>query len=565
MKKKHWFQFIIGIVILIVLNVAAAHLFFRVDLTEDKRYTISEATQQVLENLDEQVFVTIYLTGDLPASFKRLENSIREQLDEFKVYGGRNIRYVFTDPTAIADKKARNQFYKQLTDKGMQPTNLVNKEGETQVEKIIFPWALITYKNKEATVLLLKGNQVAGSEQIINQSVEGAEFELASAIRQLSIGEKRRIGFLEGHGELAEKQVADLINSLQEYYEIYWVNINKAPSLEGLDAIVVVKPDTSYSEEAKYKIDQFIVNGGKAMFFIDALRTDSLTGSGTVAFPYNLNLDDMLFRYGIRLNGNLIVDLNSAFLPLNVGRMGNQPQIRLMPWPYFPLLNTFAKHPIVRNMDAVYARFVGTMDTVKAAGITKTPLMYTSQYTRVLPAPVEISLNQASLDMNPALFTKGKLPVAYLLEGPFRSLYANRITASDPRAATFKETGVSSKIIVCADGDLLANEINPQNGRFLPLGYDRYSKNTFANKDFVIHAIEYLMDENGIIAARNKEIALRPLDKLRIREERLLWQAINLVLPVLLIGIFGLLRAYLRKRKYAAVPLRQPQLTAEKI
>lgn len=565
MKKKHWLKFIIGAIVLIVLNIAATQFFFRIDLTEDNRYTISDATKQVLENLDEQVFVTVYLTGDLPASFKRLENSIREQLEEFEIYGGRNVRYVFSDPTAIADKQARNQFYQQLTDKGMQPTNLVNKEGEKQVEKIIFPWALITYKNKEASVLLLKGNQIAGSEQIINQSVEGTEFELASAIRQLTLKEKRRIGFLEGHGELTEKQVADLINSLQEYYEVYWVNINKAPSLEGLDAIVVAKPDTTFSEDAKYKIDQFIVNGGKALFFIDALRTDSLSGSGTVAFPYNLNLDDLLFRYGIRLNVNLIVDLNAAFLPINVGRMGNQPQIKLMPWPYFPLLNTFAKHPVVRNMDAVYSRFIGTIDTVKATGITKTPLMYTSQYTRTLPAPVEISLNQAGLDMNPALFTRGNLPVAFLLEGRFHSLYTNRITAADPRSASFKETGIHSKIIVCSDGDLLANETNPQNGRFLPLGYDRYSKNTFANKDFVLHAIDYLMDENGIIAARNKEIALRPLDKLRIREEKLQWQLFNLVLPVLIIAIFGIARTYLRKRKYTAGIRRQPQLTGEKI
>jgi gliding-associated putative ABC transporter substrate-binding component GldG len=565
MKKKHWLQFFIGAVILLVLNIAAAQVFFRIDLTQDNRYTISDATKQVLENLDDQVFVTVYLTGDLPSSFKRLENSIREQLEEFEIYGGRNIRYVFSDPTAIPEKQARNRFYKQLVDKGMQPTNLVDKEGEKQVEKIIFPWALVTYKNKEASVLLLKGNQIAGSEQIINQSVEGAEFELASAIRQLTLKEKRRIGFLEGHGELEEKQVADLINSLQEYYEVYWVNVNKAPSLEGLDAIVVAKPDTTFTEEAKYKIDQFIVKGGKAMFFIDALRTDSLSGSNTVAFPYNLNLDDLLFRYGIRLNGNMIVDLNSAFLPMNVGRIGNQPQIKLMPWPYFPLLNTFAKHPIVRNMDAVYARFVGTVDTVKAAGISKTPLIYTSQYTRVLPAPVEISLNQAGLDMNPALFTRGNLPVAYLLEGSFRSLYANRITATDPRSATFKETSAPSKIIICSDGDLLANEINPQNGRFLPLGYDRYSKNTFANKDFIVHAIDYLMDENGIIAARNKEIALRPLDKLRIREERVQWQLINLLLPVLIIAGFGLVRTYLRKRKYTTGLLQQPQVASEKI
>ncbi len=310
------------------------------------------------------------------------------------------------------------------------------------------------------------------------------EFELASAIRQLTLTNKKRIGFLEGHGELAERQVADLINSLQEYHEVYWVNLNKAPSLQGLDAVVIAKPDTFFSDEAKYKLDQFIMSGGKALFFMDALRTDSLTQNGTVAFPYNLNLDDLLFRYGVRLNGNLIVDLNSAFIPLNVGNIGNQPQIKPMPWPYFPLINSFTRHPVVRNLDALYTKFVGTIDTIKAPGINKIPLMYTSQYTKVLPAPVEVSFSQAGLDMNPALFTRGSLPVAYLLEGSFRSLFANRVTANDPRKASFKEIGVSTKIIVCSDGDLPANEINPQNGKFLPLGYDRFSKKHLCQQRF---------------------------------------------------------------------------------
>lgn len=551
MKKKHWLQFALGILVIVGVNILAAQFFFRIDLTEDKRYTISAATEQILEGLDDQVFVTVYLDGELPAGFKRLQNAIRERLEEFTVYGGRNIRYSFVDPGAITDKKARNKFYQQLADKGIQPTNLFAKEGDQQTEKIIFPGALVSYKEKEVPVLLLKGNKAATPEQILNQSVEGVEFELASAIRQLTVKTKKRIGFLDGHGELAPIEVADLVNTLQEYHEVYRVDLNASSSLDGLDAIVVAKPDTAFSEENKYKIDQFIVNGGKALFFIDALRMDSLTESGAYAFPYSLNMEDVFFRYGVRFNSNFIQDLNAGFIPLNIGNMGNQPQIKPMLWPYFPLINTFAKHPIVRNMDAVYTKFIGTIDTVRAQGIKKTPLMFTSQYTKILPAPVHVSFNQASIDPNPALYNKGSLPVAYLLEGKFRSLYANRITAADPRFATFKATGAPSKVIVCSDGDLPANELNQQNGKFFPLGFDRFSKNIFANKDFIVHAVDYLLDENGVIAARNKEIALRPLDKLRIREERLQWQLANLALPIVLIIIFGIVRAYLRRRKYA--------------
>lgn len=551
MRNKSMRQLVIGLAVVIVINLLAQQYFFRIDLTEDQRYTVSEATERLLESLDAPVTVTVYLDGELPAGFKRLQTAIQERLEEFKAYGGRNISFTFVNPSAITDQKARNRFYAQLIDKGIQPTNLFAKEGEQRIEKLIFPGALVNYQGKELPVLLLKGNKVAGSEQILNQSVENVEFELASAIRQLTVKQKKRIGILEGHGELPPDQTADLVNTLQTYYEVFYVDVSKAPSLQTLDAIIIAKPAAAYTEADKYKIDQFIVNGGKSLFFMDALRLDSLTEKGAYAFPYNLTLDDLLFRYGVRLNPTMILDLNSAFIPLNVGNMGNQSQIQLLPWPYYPLINNFAKHPVVRNLDAVYTRFIGTIDTVKADNITKTPLLFTSQYTKILTAPVQVSFNQAGVDRNPAEYRGGSLPVAYLLEGTFRSLYANRITAVDPRYKSFRVTGKASKIIICSDGDILANEINPQNGQVLPLGYDKYSKNTFANKDFVTHAIDYLLDENGVIAARNKEIALRPLDKLRLREERTQWQLINLVLPVALIGLFGVLRAYLRKRKYA--------------
>lgn len=540
---------------MILLNVLASEFFFRIDLTQDKRFTISDATIDVLENLDDEVFVKVYLEGTFPATasgFKRLQMAVRETLDEFQIYAGDRVRYRFIDPSAQTDVKARNQFHQELMQKGLQPTNLITKDGEQKTEKLIFPGALISYKGKETPVLLLKGNKAATRDEILNQSVEGVEFELASAIRRLTQKEKKRVGFLQGYSQLSPARIADLTLSLQESCDVFAVDLPQSPTLQGLDAILMIKPDTAITEADKYKIDQFIMHGGKALFFVDAMRVDSVGEQGTIAFPYNLNLDDLLFRYGLRLNANLIKDLNSGKIPLNVGMMGNQPQIQPMPWTFYPLINRFNRHPIVRNMDAVYTKFVGTIDTVKAAGIVKTPLMFTSQYTKVLAAPVPISFNEARRNPDPATYNNGPKPIAYLLEGPFESLFKNRIVASDERAKTFREKGLATKIIVCSDGDLVVNEFDYRKNQPLPLGVDRFMGSVFANKDFVMHAIDYLMDEKGVIVARNKEIQLRPLDRLRLKEERLQWQLINMILPVLLVLIFGSVYYYVRQRKYAS-------------
>jgi len=555
MKRKHYLQFFVGLILIILLNVLASGYFFRIDLTQDKRYTISDATIDVLENLKDEVFVKVYLEGDFPATasgFKRLQTAVRETLDEFQIYAGDQVRYRFIDPSAQTDAKARNQFQMELMQKGLQPTNLIAKEGEQKTEKLIFPGALISYQGKETPVLLLKGNKAASRDEILNQSVEGVEFELASAIRLLTQKEKKRVGFLLGYSQLAPSRIVDLTLSMQESYDVFAVDLPQSPTLQGLDAILMVKPDTAIAEADKYKIDQFIMNGGKALFFVDAMRVDSVGDQGTIAFPYNLNLDDLFFRYGLRLNANLIKDLNSGKIPLNVGVMGNQPQIQLMPWTFYPLVNSFNQHPIVRNMDAVYTKFVGTIDTVKAIGITKTPLMFTSQYTKVLASPVAVSFNEARRNLDPATYNNGPEPIAYLLEGAFESLFKNRITASDERAKTFREKGLATKIIVCSDGDLVVNEFDYRKKQPLPLGVDRFMGSMFANKDFVMHAIDYLMDEKGVIIARNKKIQLRPLDRLRLKEERLQWQLMNMIFPVLLVLVFGVVHHYIRQRKYAS-------------
>ncbi len=556
MKKKYLLPFFLGIGAIVLLNFLANQFFFRVDLTEDQRYTIAPATERMLEKLQEPVLITVYLQGSMPPAFKRLQTSVQEKLEEFKAYAGNNIRYRFEDITAEKDKKKLNERIYNLMQKGIQPTNLVDKEDGKTVERLVVPGAMVSYEGKETAVMLLRGNQRTkglSSEQILNQSVENVEYELASAIRQLTNQDRKRIGIIQGYGNLRPIQMADLITSLQAYYNVFLVPMQKQPVLQGLDAIIIAKPDSAFSEADKYKIDQFVVNGGKALFFVDALKSDTiLRGESTLAIENDLNLDDLLFRYGVRLNRNVIQDLNSGAIPMNVGKFGEQPQIQLMPWRFYPLVNAFSKHPVVRNLDAVYLHYAGTIDTVKAAGIRKLPLMFTSPYSKVTAAPAKIDFNEARLTADPKQYQAGPQPVAYLLEGKFRSLYANRITPADPRFKTFKEYGQPSKIILCSDGDLPANEVDAKTGKPTALGFDRFMNTTFANKDFVLHAVDYLIDENGVIAARTKEIALRPLDKLKIQEERLQWQLFNLLLPVVVILMIGLLRAYWRKQKYAA-------------
>lgn len=542
----------IGIFIIILINILANQYFFRIDLTEEKRFTISDATREMLRELDDVVYVEVYLEGDFPAGFKRLQKAIRERLNEFRVYAGTNIQYAFIDPSQATNAEARNEYYRSLAEKGIQPTNLFATEDGKRIEKLIFPGATVSYGGKETGVMLLKGNKASSPEEILNQSVENVEYELAMAIRKLSQTSRKKVALIQGHGELDSLHIAGLTNALLEFYEVYHVNLPEKENLLGYDAIVVAKPDTAFSEQDKFIMDQFIMNGGKAVFLIDALRVnmDSAGNDGTFALPYQLNLNDQLFNYGVRINNDYIQDLNSGAYPVVTGNIGDQPQIRLLPWPFFPIINKFGDHPIVKNMDAVYARFVSSVDTVKAEGIKKTPLLYTSKYSRVLAAPVPVSLNNLRKDIVPENFKDGPVPVAYLLEGKFTSLYENRLLPEGIDQSKFKESGENSKIIVVAEGDLVRNEINYRENEPFALGFDPFTQTNFANDEFIKTAMTYLLEEDGIIQARSKEIKIRPLDKIKIKDEKLKWQIINMVLPILLILIYGVARYYYRKKKY---------------
>ena len=554
-KRRDLLRFLAVIGGLLLLNFLGQQFFFRLDLTEEKRYTMSPATKQLLEKLPEPVTVTVYLDGDFPPAFRRLQQSVRETLNEMQVYGGSKLHYVFLDPSAATSEQDRNKMYQALFKKGLRPTNLAATENGKRVEKIIFPWATVTVGAKEKNVLLLRGNQAAPSDVRLNQSIEGLEYELASTIQQLEPSRRKRIGVVDGHGELNNAEAGDLLGSLQERYDVYRVKLDVVPDLRALDALIVAKPTQPYTEPEKFKLDQFVTSGGNALFFMDEMRVslDSAARTGMLSFPYQLNLEDLLFKYGVRINPDLLLDLNSGVIPLVTGNVGNKPQVEPMPWQFYPLINQFSKHPITRNLDAVYTKFVSSIDTVKAAGIRKTPLMFTSRYTRVLPSPVPVNLNDARLEPDQKLYKQSFKPIAYLLEGQFKSLYANRAKPGTSQYQPAISPGAKpGKVLVVSDGDFVRSELDPKTGRTFRLGFDRLASTEFANRELVLNAVDYMLDETGLIAVRGKQITLRPLDKVKVAEQGRRWQALNIGAPLVLLGLFGLVRAWRRKRRYAS-------------
>jgi len=551
LKFQEISQFIIVLVILLFCNVIMSSFFFRLDLTEDKRYSISEASKEIMKNVSSNIYVEVYLEGEFPAGFQRLQKSIRETLEQFRNYSGNKIDYKFIDPGVSPDPKTRNAVFEQLSKQGLQPTNLMVKEGAEQVQKIIFPGAVIRVKDKVVPVQFLKGNQASSPGERLNQSVEGVEFELANGIKMASNPGTYRIAILKGHGEVTNKSIQDLGLTLKQYYNVDVVDLKTTYSLYNYDAFILAKPREKFEEFEKFKMDQFIVKGGKALFFMDGIRAelDSIKPDGNLAFPYQTNLEDFFFRLGVRINADLLLDMNCGAIPMVVGFVGDKPETRLVPWRYFPVLNEFGNHPIVKNMDALYGRFVSTVDTTITPGIKKTGLIFSSKYSKIITSPVRLSFNEARLNPQPEQYKLSRLPVAYLLEGQFTSLYQNRMTPEASSKIGFKSADKPSKILVVADGDFIRNDTSKK-GEYFGLGYDRYMATTFANKDFILNALSYLLDDKGVILAKNKTIALRPLDIPRINKEKILWQVINIAAPIFVIVFFGFFRLYFRRRKY---------------
>lgn len=546
---------------LVALNVLSAFVFFRFDLTAEKRYTLSPATQSLLAHLPNDVHVDVYLTGDLPPAFKRLETAVRETLDEFQAAAGKTLTYRFIDPDAITSADQKTKLIERLGRRGLLPTNLFASEGGKRTEKLIFPGAIVSYQGQETAVPLLKGNRAASPEEQLNQSYEGVEFQLASAIRQLTQTKdnRRNVGLLYGHTQVPPSRFADLLASVQQRYNLFFLDLSKPGPIAGLDVLLIPKPDRPFSEDEVFKLDQYVVNGGRMLLFADGQRVDSVSNEGTYAQPLSLGLDELLFRWGVRLNRDVVKDYNCAAIPLNVGNLGDKPNIQLVPWRFYPLLNNFGTatadrsgSPIVRNLDALLGRFVSTLDTVRSPGIQKTPLVLTSPYTKILKTPALIAYNEARQQPDPKTYNDGVRIVGCLLEGRFQSVFANRILPGDSRANGFRAVGEPSRVLICSDGDLIVNDVDYKRNVPYPLGFDRFTRQTFANKDFALNAIDYLVDPNGVIEARTRTVTLRPLDKIRVNNERTGWQLLNVLGPLALIAGAGVVWQFVRRRRYAA-------------
>lgn len=542
---------LIGLVLLVWINLLSSAYFFRLDLTEEKRYSIKEPTKELLRQLDDMVYIEVYLEGELNAPFQRFQNAIRETLEEFQIYSDHKIQYEFIDPAQAKSAKAQNEFMMSLVNKGITPTNIIEEQNGDRREHIVFPGAIVAYGGQEQGVMLLKGSR---GESAINQSIETIEYNLASAIKRLTETESKRIGFVKGHRELDSLKIISFNEVLQEKYMIDDVYLSDRGSLNFYNALVIAKPRERFTEEEKFYLDQYIMNGGKVLFLIDMLHADmeALAEENNIAFPYEINLQDQLFRYGVRVNTNLVQDNQAARHPIVVGKIGDQPQIRMMPWPYFPLVNRYADHPISRNLDASFLKFASTIDTVKAEGVKKTPLMFTSDYSRAVSAPLVVSINNLRKDLKPGDFNQKNLPLAYLLEGNFTSLFKNRYLPEGLKTSAkdnFKPEG-KSKMIIIGDGDFAENYVNPNTGQPQDLGYNPYLKNKFANEDFLLNALAYLVEEDGIIQARSKEIRVRPLNKVKINETKAMWQMLNIILPLIILMLAGIMIYFYRKRKY---------------
>ena len=540
-----------GLLLAVVLNQLASLYFFRLDLTEERRYSIKQPTVELLQNLEDEVYVDVFLEGDLNAEFKRLRKAIAETLEEFRVFSGNKVKYRFSDPAAAVGQAAQREFMSDLVSRGIKPMNIIDSRDGKRTEKIVFPGALISVGGMQTGVMLLKDQIARGSQEDLNRAVEGVEFELANAIYQMTGVSRKRIGFVTGHGELDSLHLASLREALVAQYEVN-LKASLSGKLAGYDVLVVAKPQRVFSEKDKYMIDQYVLGGGKLLMLIDPVQAsmDSISRGNFLAMPSRVGLEDLLFTYGVRVNEDLIQDLVSLRYPIVTGEVNGKPQMTAIEWPYFPMINHYAESPITRNLDATAFNFASTVDSVKAIGIRKTPLLLSSSYTRRVMAPVQIDVNSLRKEIKQENFSSGPFVLGYLLEGKFTSLFKNRFIPEGVDTPGNRRTGVDTRLIVIGDGDMVRNEINKRTGQPVALGFDGINGHTYANKELFLNMIAYLTDDAGLINARSKEVKVRPLDKEKIRDSAFTWQAFNLGFPLGLVILLGVVKIYLRKKKF---------------
>ena len=544
------------IIAVIALNFISSKLYKRFDLTTDKRYTLSESAINIIKDIESPVVIDIFLDGDdFPSEFRRLQNETKQLLEEFSAVNNQ-ISFNFINP--LQDETTRDRNIQQLTQRGLTPMQLSVQENGKSSQAIIFPWALASFNEKTVIIPLVKNKIGATQQELVSNSVQHLEYAFADGFSKLTKPKNKKIAILKGNKQLEDKYIANFLKKIGEYYLIAPFTLDSVSAtpqktlndLEKFDLIISAKPTEAFTEEEKLVLDQFTINGGKSLWLIDAvaIEKDSLYNDAgkNFAIARELNLTDFFFKYGVRINPVITSTLYSAPITLAMGS-GSESQFQNLRWPYSPLAISNNKHPIVNNLNLVKFDFANQIDTLKNS-IKKTILLETAELTKLEGTPREISLNLVTQEQNPVSFNKGKQALAVLLEGEFNSVYTNRIKPF--KLSNEKNKSVSTKMVVIADGDIIKNEV----GRNGPeeLGFDRWTGQTYGNKEFLLNTVNYLLDDNGLINIRSKEIAVTFLNQQKIAAEKTKWQLINITLPLVLLGVFGIVFNYFRKKKYAS-------------
>lgn len=555
-------QILIIIAIVIVVNIISSFVFTDVDLTDDNRFTLSKSTRDIVESADDNVTIRILLEGEFPAGFKRLQTSVKDMMTKFRGINGK-IVYEFEDPNdgvATVVEKRR----KQLIEDNIIPVNLSYSDGTQFVQKPVFPFAIITYKGRKFIINLLEEQKPGDDEEeILNNSIALLEYKFANTFQMMQSQKMKNILITQGNGELEEGQLFRLESELRKFHKVGLVSLDSLIRLDStIDLVIIAAPKTAFTLQNQFKLDQYLMDGGKIIWLIEKFETslDSINKyQFYVPVENNNGLDDMLFKYGVRVMPDLIMDLECSQIPQVIGMAGDKPQTRLFPWPYHLAVASANNHPIVKNIDRVNMFFPSTIDTLKThSDIKKTILLKSSKYSRSQLAPVRLTFEILKTQPDPQKFNSGNRPVAVLLEGKFESFFNNRLTPDfqnvlDQIGVRFKESSKpSAKQLIVSDADFAKNLVNNSSGVTEDIGYNKWERRYYkGNKDFVLNSVEYMLNGEQVLEARSKEIKLRLLDGVKTRSERLKWQLINVVLPVVLLAIFGFIYQVIRRRKYA--------------
>ena len=540
---------------LVALNILSSFFYTRIDLTKDKRFTLTPTSETILKDADKPIIITVFLDGELPSAFKRLKNATKDLLLDYEAYAGVEMKVVFMDPIADLSGAERDTAISNLYQLGIEPTTLNIKNEDGFAQKTIFPMAIVESGDRHIPVKLLQNLDATDSyEQNINNSIQNLEYLFTSTIQKVLSGEYQRIGFTEGNGELTDTYLSDAIKSLSDTYEVGRVNLDliDQTGLDKLKLLIIAKPQNPFTEAQKYKLNYFIMNGGRIAWCIDQVGADldSMSRSGEqLAINRTLNLDDMLFMYGARINYNLIADANCAEIPLSMGQQG---QIQMAPWVYYPLLLPDTANSIVRNIDAIRSEFASTIDTIEVKGVDKHILLSSSSFNKVHTTPKLLSLQMVAEQPDPRAYASVPQTVAVLLEGSFPSVFLNRAVPSGIGAAyQLPAQSKPNKMIVISDGDVFKNQVSSRDGSAFPLGFDRYTQRNYGNKALMLNIADFLTNDKNLITLRSKEVKIRLMDKTKIRTEKLYWQLVNVLLPLVMLILFAIFQHYYRKHKYA--------------